>query len=64
MEIPRPEPPHGALGALQARSPHTNSMNSIQASRTKAVVPTVRTPTKPSRKKSIYAPLPGHRKKR
>jgi hypothetical protein len=56
MDIPRPERPHGALGAVQARRPQTGSVSSVQASRMKVQAPTVKTPTKSSRKKSIYAP--------
>jgi hypothetical protein len=55
MAIPRPEPPHGSLGAVKARRGETSSMSSVQASRTKVAVPTVQTPTKPSRKKPLYA---------
>jgi hypothetical protein len=55
MEIPRPERPHGALGAAQASRRQTSSMASAQAKRPQETGPTVQTPSKPSRKKSIYA---------
>jgi hypothetical protein len=58
MAIPRPEGPHGALGAIQARRPQTVSTTSVQGTRPKVTAPTVKTPTKPSRKKSIYAERP------
>jgi hypothetical protein len=64
MGIQRPERPHGALGAVQARKPQASSMGSVQASRTKAAVPTLKTPTKPSRKKPIYASRPGSERSR
>lgn len=56
MLIPRPERPHGALGAVQARRPQISSTGLVEGGvRPKAAVPTIKTPTKPSRKKSIYA---------
>ena len=55
MQIPRPERPHGALGELRARRPQTASTRAEADVRPKLTVPTVKTPTKPSRKKSIYA---------
>jgi hypothetical protein len=55
MPIPRPERPHGALGVAQARRSQTSSVTSVEGGvRPKAAVPTIKTPTKPSRKKSIY----------
>jgi hypothetical protein len=58
VETPRPERPHGALGAVLARRPQTSSMGSVQAKRPQVTVPTVQIPSKPSRKKSIYAEIP------
>jgi hypothetical protein len=56
MNIPRPERPHGALGAILARRPQTSSTTLAEfTKRPKIAVPTVTTPSKPSRKKSIYA---------
>jgi hypothetical protein len=58
MEIPRPERPHGALGAVSARRHLTTSVDSPLTTRPKVTPPSVETPTKPSRKKSIYASRP------
>jgi hypothetical protein len=56
MLVPRPERPHGALGAVTARRSQTSSTTSVEGGvRPKAAGLAVKTPTKPSRKKSIYA---------
>jgi hypothetical protein len=62
MSTIKPEPPHGALGELRART-QTSSMNSLENRRPKVLSPKVDQPSKPPRKTRTGTVMAGLRPK-